>query len=95
MPSMTDCRRGDVVLGRFVFSDDSGAKLRPAVVVSSTGYHRSRREVIVAAITSNVKRRLFGEHNASFSGGAPLLRADRCIPLFGDSRCSPDAGRSP
>jgi len=47
---------------RFVFSDESGVKLRPAVVVSSTGYHRSRREVIVAAITSNVKRRLFGEH---------------------------------
>ncbi len=60
MPSMTDCRRGDVVLVRFVFSDESGVKLRPAVVVSSTGYHRSRREVIVAAITSNVKRRLFG-----------------------------------
>lgn len=23
------------------------------------------------------------------SGGAPLLRADRCIPLFGGSLCSP------
>jgi mRNA interferase MazF len=59
---MTDCKRGDVVLVRFVFSDDSGSKVRPAVVVSSTGYQKARREIIVAAITSNVRRRLLGEH---------------------------------
>jgi mRNA interferase MazF len=50
------------VLVRFVFSDESSVKLRPAVVISSAGYHRARREVIVAAITSTMKRRLFGEH---------------------------------
>lgn len=46
----------------FVFSDESGRKLRPAVVISSSAYNRSRREVVVAAITSNVRRRLTGDH---------------------------------
>ena len=59
---MTAYRRGDVVLVSFVFADESGRKLRPAVVVSAPAYHRARREVIVAAVTSNVQRRLFGDH---------------------------------
>ena len=54
--------RGDVVLVGFVFSDESGRKLRPAVVVSSRAYHRARQEVIEAAMTNNVRRRLFGDH---------------------------------
>lgn len=45
----------------FVFSDESGLKLRPALVVSSERYHRARQEVITAAITTNVGRRLFGD----------------------------------
>jgi len=59
---MTVYNRGDVVLVGFVFSDESGKKLRPAVVISSAAYHRARQEVIVAAITSNVRRRLFGDY---------------------------------
>lgn len=59
---MTACRRGEVVLVRFVFSDESGAKLRPCLVVSSQGYNQGRQEVIVAAITSNVERGHFGDH---------------------------------
>jgi mRNA-degrading endonuclease toxin of MazEF toxin-antitoxin module len=70
---MTACRRGDVVLVRFVFSDESGAKLRPGVVVSAPAYHRVRREVIIAAVTSNVERRLFGEHRISDWKAAGLL----------------------
>jgi len=54
--------RGDVILVEFVFADESGAKVRPALVISSQTYHRSRPEVIVAAITSNVARRLSGDH---------------------------------
>ncbi|HEU4343344.1 MAG TPA: type II toxin-antitoxin system PemK/MazF family toxin [Candidatus Binatia bacterium] len=59
---MTVYNRGDVVLVAFVFSDESGRKLRPAVVISSAGYNRARQEVIVAAVTSNVRRRLFGDY---------------------------------
>jgi mRNA interferase MazF len=70
---MTTSRRGDVVLVGVVFSDESGRKLRPAVVLSSPAYHRARQEVIVAAITSNVKRRLFGDHVLADWKGAGLL----------------------
>lgn len=59
---MTAYRRGNVVLVGFLFSDESGQKLRPALVISSPAYHRKRQEVIAAAITSNVGRRLFGDH---------------------------------
>jgi mRNA-degrading endonuclease toxin of MazEF toxin-antitoxin module len=59
---MTTCRRGDVVLVAFQFADGSGWKHRPALVVSSPRYHRGRQEVLVAAVTSNVTRTLFGDH---------------------------------
>jgi mRNA-degrading endonuclease toxin of MazEF toxin-antitoxin module len=52
MPS----ERGDVALVGFVFSDETGVKFRPVVVVSSTAYNRARREIIVAAITNNTRQ---------------------------------------
>ncbi len=54
--------RGDVLLVEFLFSDESDRKTRPALVVSAEDYHRSRSEVIIAAITSNVSRRLLGDY---------------------------------
>lgn len=48
-------------------------KLRPAVIVSSSSYHRSRQEVIVMAITSNVSRRLVGDHLLAEWKSAGLL----------------------
>jgi len=70
---MTAYKRGDVVLVGFVFSDESGKKLRPALVISSAAYNRGRKEVVVAAITSNVRRRLFGDHLIGDWKGAGLL----------------------
>lgn len=60
--STTASSRGDVVLVRFVFADEKGAKQRPALVVSTDGYHRGRREAILAAVTSRVDRLLPGDH---------------------------------
>ena len=59
---MTTYKRGDIVLVKFVFADEKGIKQRPALLVSSARYHRSRREAILAAITSNVDRQLTGDH---------------------------------
>jgi len=59
---MTNSKCGDVVLVRFVFSDESGVKRRPALVVSTDRYHKGRQEVIVAAITSKIVRLLMGDH---------------------------------
>lgn len=70
---MTAYSRGQVVLVGFVFSDESSRKLRPAVIVSSAAYQRGRLEVVVAAITSNVRRRLFGDHPIAAWSEAGLL----------------------
>ena len=59
---MTGFSQGDVVLVNFVFSDESGVKHRPALIVSTDRYHQEWQEVIVAAITSNVNRLLVGDH---------------------------------
>ena len=73
MPPTTQCKRGDVVLVNFVFSEETGVKLRPALVVSSDAYHQGRQEAIIAAITSNVRRLLIGDHAISRWEEAGLL----------------------
>jgi len=70
---MTEYSRGDVVLVRFVFSDESGERRRPAVIVSSEAYHKSRQEAIIAAITSRTDRILAGDHLIKDWGEASLL----------------------
>jgi len=53
---------GDVVLVPFPFTNQSGAKKRPAVIVSSNAYNTKRRDLIILAITSQVRIPLgFGE----------------------------------
>jgi len=59
---MTAYKRGDVVLVTFVFADETGVKLRPAVIVSSEAYHNGRDEVIIEAISSRTDRVLPGDH---------------------------------
>jgi len=59
---MTSYSRGDVVLVSFVFADETGAKQRPAVIISSDTYHQQRQEAIISAITSKVDRMLVGDY---------------------------------
>lgn len=54
--------RQDVVLVDFLFSEDTGSKRRPVLVLSSPEYHQGRQEAVVAAITSNTGRILPGDH---------------------------------
>jgi mRNA interferase MazF len=51
---MIACRRGDVVLVPFGFTDGTGSKWRPAVVVSSDAYNQGSPDVLVASITGNL-----------------------------------------
>jgi mRNA-degrading endonuclease toxin of MazEF toxin-antitoxin module len=46
---------GDVVLVHFPFTDQSTTKQRPGVTISKAAYNRVRREVILMAITSQVR----------------------------------------
>lgn len=52
---MTDYEFGDVVLVPFPFTDQTTTKKRPAVVVSSQTYHRTRSDLILMAITSQTR----------------------------------------
>ncbi len=54
--------RGDIVLVNFVFSEETGSKRRPVLLLSSDQYMQGRREVVVSAITSNTRRILVGDH---------------------------------
>lgn len=58
---MTSYKQRDIVLVDFGFSEETGSKKRPALIISSEDYHQSRHEVIVMAITSNIKRTLVGD----------------------------------
>jgi len=51
---MIACRRGDIVLVPFDFTDRSGAKWRPAVVVSSERYNQQTPDLIIASVTGNL-----------------------------------------
>jgi len=52
--STTGYKRGDVVLVPFPFTDLSGAKNRPALVMSGDHYNQSTGDLIIAQITGNV-----------------------------------------
>jgi len=46
---------GDIVLVPFPFTDQSSGKKRPAVVISSETYNNERPDLIIMAVTSQVK----------------------------------------
>ncbi len=62
MQSTTTCNRGDVVLVPFPFTDLSGIRNRPAVVVSRHSYNMATTDVILAQITGNVQSHREGDH---------------------------------
>lgn len=48
--------RGDIVLAELPYSDQSGSKLRPALVVQNDHNNRRLQDVILALITSTTHR---------------------------------------
>jgi mRNA interferase MazF len=74
---------GDVVLVPFPFTDQSGTKKRPATVVSSTRYNASRRDIVILAITSQVRTPLaFGEALVDDWQAAGLTKQSVLKPVF-------------
>jgi len=55
---MIPCRRGEVVLIPFPFTNLSTTKQRPALVISSDWFNESRDDVILAAITSHIPSKI-------------------------------------
>ena len=74
---------GEVVLVPFPFTNQSGVKKRPAVIVSSVGYNTNRRDLIIMAITSQVRQPLgFGEAIVSDWQTAGLIKPSVLKPVF-------------
>jgi mRNA interferase MazF len=74
---------GDVVLVPFPFTDQSSIKKRPAVVVSSNGYNTHRRDILIMAITSQVRQPLdFGEAMIIDWHASGLVKASVLKPVF-------------
>jgi mRNA interferase MazF len=73
---------GDVVLVPFPFTDQSGAKKRPAVIVSGSGYNAGRRDLVIMAITSQVRTPLgFGESFIADWQAAGLIKPSVLKPV--------------
>jgi len=53
---MTAYKKGDVVLVPFPFSDQTTAKKRPAVIVSSNLYNDASSDIVIMAITSQIDK---------------------------------------
>ena len=74
---------GDVVLVPFPFTDQSGAKKRPAIIVSSSGYNTGRRDLVIMAITSQVRQPPgFGEALVADWQAAGLIKPSVLKPVF-------------
>jgi mRNA interferase MazF len=82
MPTTTASEFGDVVLVPFPFTDQSAAKKRPAVVVSSDAYHRDRPDLILMAVTSQPRPAGFGDIPVNAWREAGLLRPSVLKPLL-------------
>lgn len=52
---MTSFECGDVILVPFPFTDQSTSKQRPAIVVSTAAYNTARPDLIIMAVTSQVR----------------------------------------
>jgi len=83
MPSTTSFDFGDVLLVPFPFSNQTAVKKRPAVVVSSSAYNRSRPVLIILALTSQpATSSAFGGTSLSNWKAAGLLKPSVFKPIL-------------
>ena len=82
MPNTTSYKFGQIVLVRFPFTNQHGSKQRPAVVISSAAYNQARPDIILMAVTSQV-RKMTGFGDAVIEGWqtAGLLKPSAIKPI--------------
>ncbi len=74
---------GDVVLVPFPFTTQRASKKRPAVVVSNRAYSSARPDLIVMAVTSQLRPNPgLGETSISHWQAAGLLKPSMVKPVF-------------
>ncbi len=78
-------KQRDIILIKFPFSDLTGAKVRPALVISNNQYNSSKLDAVVVAMTSNIslsEYKVFVENKDLESGNLPLKSAARVDKPF-------------
>ena len=74
---------GDVVLVAFPFTNQSATKQRPAAVISKRDYNDARQDIIIAAITSQLRQPAgFGELVLHDWKSAGLLKESVIKPVI-------------
>jgi mRNA interferase MazF len=74
---------GEVVLVPFPFTNQNAQKKRPSVIISSSEYNAARPDLILIAVTSQVKTPLlFGEIMISDWRAAGLLKLSVIKPVI-------------
>jgi mRNA interferase MazF len=80
---MTNYEFGDLVLVPFPFTNQSESKKRPAVIISSETYHSERLDLILMAVTSQIKAPpMTGEVAIKDWQGAGLLKPSIIKPII-------------
>ena len=84
-------QRGDVVMVDWLYSDRTGSKRRPALVVQADAFNQTLDNTILAMITSSANRRVGTATNgsrhfhASWKTNGPELQLGRAVREFGDA----------
>ena len=83
MPNTTVYSFGDVILVPFPFTDQTATKKRPAVVVSSDAYNKTRPDVVLMAVTGHLSSYpRIGEVVVNDWKAAGLLKASTIKPIL-------------
>ena len=83
MQNMTTYNFGDVLLVPFPFTDQTTTKKRPTIVISSDSYNQSKLDILLIAVTSQVKIPLqFGEILITEWSNAGLLKTSVIKPII-------------
>ena len=80
---MTTYNFGDVLLVPFPFTNQTATKKRPTIVISSDSYNQSKLDILLIAVTSQVKTPLqFGEALITEWSKAGLLKPSVIKPII-------------
>jgi len=79
---MTPFEFGDVILVPFPFTDQTTTKQRPAVVISSRTYHALRPDLVLMAVTSQLRAATWGDVEVDDWRTAGLLKPSAIKPLI-------------
>ena len=71
----------DIILVPFPFSDQSGKKVRPAIVVSNSAFNQASDDVLLMGMTSNITKERYTVlvRKANLEDG--ILRDECCIKV--------------